>query len=46
MMRAINGSASLRKKTTFPLYSPFFETHLSHDCDEERIVIETLGGWE
>jgi hypothetical protein len=26
----------LRKKTTFPFYSPFFETHLSHDCGEVR----------
>jgi hypothetical protein len=36
----------LRKKTTFPSYSPFFETHPSHHCGELRRQIVSLGGWK
>jgi hypothetical protein len=36
----------LRKKTTIPSYSPFFETHPSPHLGDVRMWIETLGGWE
>jgi hypothetical protein len=34
----------LREKTTFPFYSPCFETPLSHDRGERHVILASLGG--
>jgi hypothetical protein len=37
---------ALRKKTTFPFYSPFFETPPSYERGDKHSVKQSLGGWE